>query len=160
MDNIDHIVITANGMGTRMSKYEVPKFMLPFKGSTIIGHLLYTFPSAIILTHHNILNLPIYKCQPTTSRKKTLEYISGWKNVLILDADIYIPEKINLPGKKDTLYVKDNINAGLYYVKEIDRLLEKMIDDDIVSGMTDFDIINCKTEHLGTAEEYELNYRR
>lgn len=158
-ETINNIVITANGKGERMSKYKIPKFMLPYKGKPIIFYLLETFPSAIVLTHHDISGIPRYVCNPTESRKETLAYLSGWENVLILDSDIIVLGSVEKPHGKDTLYMRDGINAGLYFVKSVSRLLEKMQGDDIASGMIDPEIRHCETLHLGTIPEYEHHSR-
>ena len=146
------IVITANGKGSRMSKYGQPKFLLPYKGKRIIDWLYAVFNKPYILTHHNI-DLPYIKCNPTETRKQTLEYISDWENVLIVDCDIYIEQFTHKP-LKETLYICNGINAGLYYVESIATLLTNMQGDDIVSGMNNFDIVELKTKHLGTPFDY------
>jgi hypothetical protein len=153
--DFQHIVITANGKGTRMAKYEVPKFMLPYQGKPIIHHLMDRFPNAIVLTHHRIDNLPIYKCEPTNSRKETLAYLDGWKNTLILDSDIIVKGAVEKPKDKDCVYTRDGINAGLYFAKDITNLLHRMNGCDVVSGMESPDYLHCATIHLGTENEYE-----
>ena len=140
-----------------MAKFGVPKFMLPYKGKPIIMHLMDRFPSAIVLTHHKIENLPIYQCEPTNSRKETLQYLSGWKDVLILDSDIILTGNLCDPDDKDTVYIRQNINAGLYFAKEITRLTDKMQGDDIPSGMESPASLECMTVHLGTENEYEYH---
>jgi len=153
--DFQHIVITANGKGTRMAKYQLPKFMLPYRGKPIIHHLLERFPNAIVLTHHRLENLPIYKCEPTESRKETIAYLEGWKNTLILDSDIIVTGEVENPSSNDCLYTRDSINAGLYFAKDVTNLLRRMHGDDIVSGMDSPTILHCSTIHLGTENEYE-----
>jgi len=151
------VVITANGEGSRMKDYKIPKFLLEYNKKPIIVHLLNTFPSAIILTHHKMDWLPIYQCEKTNSRKETLEYLKGWEKTLIVDCDIIVPDYKIIEHSCDTLYVKNNINAGLYYVENVSKLLNKMTGDDIVSGMIDYKKIEIKTIHLGTPLEYDNN---
>lgn len=156
---INNIVITANGKGERMAKYQIPKFMLPYKGRPILRHLLDFFPSAIVLTHHAIAGIPRYICQPTESRRETLEYLAGWENVLIVDSDIIVLDSVSKSYNKDSVYKRDGINAGLYFVENISRLLTDMRGDDIVSGMIEPEILACDTIHLGTESEYEHHSR-
>lgn len=154
-NQIEHIVITANGKGTRMAKYEAPKFMLPYKGKPIIHHLLQRFPSAIVLTHHDLAGLPRYVCGPTDSRKDTLRYLEGWKKVLVLDSDIIVKGEVLPKHDSDCLYMRGGINAGLYFIKDISTTLSKMEGDDISAAMHKPQIAECETLHMGTVEEYE-----
>lgn len=160
MLKLNHIVITANGNGSRMQKYPTPKFLLEYKGKPIIEHLIDKLNNPIILTHHEIEWLPIYKCEKTESRKETLSYLRGWKNVLIVDCDIYITGHILHNYNKDTIYCRDGINAGLYFVQDINTLLKKMKGDDINSGMVNPEKKHCQTIHLGTIEEYDNHCSR
>ena len=156
---IQHIIITANGKGERMARYPVPKFLLPYKGKTILQHLYEKFPSAIVLTHHDVEGYPRYYCRPTNTRGETLAYLKGWKNVLIVDSDIVVLDGIANEYTRDTLYMRNGINAGVYFITNIDEALKRMQGDDIASAMAGADILLCETIHLGTEEEYEYHCR-
>ena len=152
---LHHIVITANGKGERMARYTVPKFMLPYKGKPILKHLCEKFPAAVVLTHHNVDGYPVYSCQPTDSRSATLSYLKGWKNVLVVDSDIVVLGNIETEYNGDTLYMREGINAGLYFIADVNQTLEKMQGDEIANAMAGADVLQCETIHLGTEKEYE-----
>ena len=124
---LHHIIITANGKGERMARYPVPKFMLPYNGKPILRHLCEKFPS----------------------------YLKGWKNVLVVDSDIVVLGNIATEYTGDTLYMRDGINAGLYFIADVNKTLKKMQGDDIAQAMSGADILPCETIHLGTEKEYE-----
>ena len=149
-------VITANGDGERMRPVaNIAKCLLPFRGKTILAHLLERFPDAIVLSHH-ALNVPqSIRIAPTRCRKDTLRYLTGMRSVLIVDADIYVPSFRFACTNKDALFVYKGRNAGLYYVRSIDALLRYMKVDDIAGGMRDHQTITMRTIHLGTPEEYK-----
>jgi GTP:adenosylcobinamide-phosphate guanylyltransferase len=150
------VIITANGEGNRMKSIStLPKFMLNYKGKSIIQHLIEQCSPTHILTHYNILTDNVIHIEKTTSRKETIEHIKHLNNVYIVDADIVFNEDFS-PNiyLTDILFTCNGRNAGIYFVKSISTLLDKMIGDDIVSGMVNFKSIEFKTVHLGTPDEY------
>lgn len=146
------VIITANGKGTRMVGYIKPKFLLPFKGNTILGHLLKLFPDAKVLA--SFYNTA-YK---TNSRKDTLKYYKGEKqNIYVIDCDIYIPSFIPIVHDTDTIYTWKGRNNGIYFIKDLTAFLDRMEGDDMASGMQNPKYIELETIHLGTPGEYEAN---
>lgn len=151
-------VVTAAGRGSRMKSVSpLPKYMLHFRGKRIIDHLVESFNPIVLSTekmdvHTNIV-IP-----KNESRKETLEHISELENVFILDCDIFVPKFLPEYGdlclNNDILYKWNGRNAGIYFVKSISRLLKNMKGDDIVSGMVDYEVVQKKTIHLGTPQEY------
>lgn len=146
------IVITANGKGERMKGLSpLPKHELYFGDKKIIDHLLSVFPGAEVLTG-----------KPSNSRKETLEYIKDYKDCLIIDCDIIIP-KLLFDTSKDFLYyftsnkdkyssleidpafevyganetksISQDKSSGVYFVKSVARLLERMGENSIAEGM-------------------------
>lgn len=148
------VVITANGEGSRMKGLSpLPKHELYFGDKKIIDYLLYVFPGAEVLTGF-----------PSNSRRETLERIKDYEDCLIVDCDI-MPLGFIMPSTKDnflfyfksnkekyssivlgdggkvakvseTIKISDNHCSGIYFVKSVANLLEKMTDDNsIASGM-------------------------
>ena len=114
----------------------IAKCLLPFRGKTILAHLLERFPDAIVLSHHE-LNVPqSIRIAPTRCRKDTLCYLTGMRSVLIVDADIYVP-------------------SFRFACTDKDALLRYMKVDDIAGGMREHQTITMRTIHLGTPEEYK-----
>lgn len=161
-----NVVITANGQGERMKQYGVPKHELPYKGLPIIEHLLNVFPNAYVLTHYDIKAPNVIKCEPTKSRKETLQNLANWRNVLIVDCDIYIKEFPFNHIYEDTVFFKygnephfqeiepNIVCSGLYYVQSMNELLKNMDDDSIYSGMKEATMCYQDSIHLGTPHDY------
>lgn len=149
------VVITANGKGERMKGLSpLPKHELYFGDKKIIDHLLEVFPGAEVLTGFE-----------SNSRRETMERIKDYEDCLIVDCDIIIPttglhvqptvknwvyyfesnkekySSIVLDGNyidqaSETKSISQKKCSGLYYVRAVNELLERMTDDNsIVSGM-------------------------
>lgn len=160
------VIITANGSGERMKSItDGPKFSLFYKGKRILEHLIDVFPTAKVLTHYDIPYIDqgrIIKCEPTNSRRETLEFIQDMENVLIVDCDI-IPDTLKSlkhSPPEDVTFWKygDNtrteaIPNGLYFLKSVKDRLEAMKDGEI--GFIKFNE-DCYWDslHLGTIDEY------
>lgn len=156
-------VVTAAGFGSRMKSVSpLPKYMLHYKGERIIEHLIKMFNPLVISTEPIDCEFNLVIPQ-TNSRKETLEHIKHLNDVHIIDCDIYIPkfEFTNIENlDNDSLYIsRNNKNAGVYFIKSVSRLLEKMEGDDIVSGMDNYYRSVLTTIHLGTPEEYYYNVK-
>lgn len=157
------VIITANGKGERMKEVsEAPKYNLLYKGKTILDNLLSVFPNAYILTHHDLEGYKVIPCLPTETRKETLSFVEVWTDVLIVDCDIIVDEFPFTPDE-DTIYCKPTNHedigggmsaSGLYFVKSVSALLERMQGDSIASGMKEAKRVELNTKHLGTPKEY------
>jgi len=88
------VVITANGHGTRMAKYGVPKHEILFKNRRICDYVRDVFPNALLATHHEtewpigqrlMMEAPLSRTH--TIRQLVKDY-GIRKNVLIIDCDI------------------------------------------------------------------------
>lgn len=150
------VIITANGSGERMKSItDGHKCSLYYGEKRILEHLLETFPAAKVLTSYNLPYIEPYKiikCEPSNSRKETLENLRGMKNVLIVDCDIFVNSYVQIESARDVLYKKANINAGLYKIIDMDTTLSKMQDDEIIFEHPV--IMHADTIHLGTTDEY------
>ena len=161
---VREVIITANGKGERMKEITDQKFSLFFRDKRILEHLLDTFPDATILTYHKIPYVDqkrIKTIPKTNTRKETLQFIREKTNVLIVDADIYIEDKLDISRRdnlfqKDVLFIKKSrgriINSGLYFVRSVGDLVDRMEADEII--MDDYNLCLLNTIHLGTPEEY------
>lgn len=92
------VVITANGHGTRMQSFGVPKHEITYKGRRICDYVLDTFPNALLATHHPT-KWPntVLRMQQPHSRLSTIQQICRHgvrKDVLIIDCDIVFPKLI------------------------------------------------------------------
>lgn len=145
------VVITANGQGERMKGLSSsPKHHLYYKDKRIIDHLLDRFPGAEVL-----------EGKPSNSRKESLEYLRGYEDCLIVDCDI-IPSYFEVDTSEDFIYYfksdkekysslnisfgrvidaseKTNTSpfksSGVYFVKSVNDLLERMKTDSIAEAM-------------------------
>ena len=170
-----NIYITVGGTGARMKPISpVDKHLLYFKDKRIIDIILEIFPTAKIIGNTK-----------TNSRKETLEQIRFEKNCLIVDCDIIPLLGNNLIHnlKKDTIFYfqseknkygslnivngivagtseKENISknkcSGLYFIKSMNQLLNKMTDvNSLASGMLGANTIEENTFiKLGDLEDY------
>lgn len=147
------VIITANGKGERMKGLSpLPKYELYYGDKKIIDHLLSIYPEAEVLTGF-----------PSNSRKETLERIRDYTDCLIIDCDIILEKRMPVDNDNDCLYyfnsdkdkyssliidgnyevfrasetikVGENKSSGLYFVKSVASLLEKMSDNSIAEGM-------------------------
>lgn len=146
------IVITANGLGSRMKGLSpLPKHELYYGDKKIIDHLLSIYPEAEVLTGF-----------PSNSRKETLARVKDYTDCLIIDCDIVLPFRLDFNGQDDALFYfesdKDKyssieldgetvINAkegcaisrhrcsGVYFVKSVFDLLQRMKTDSIAEAM-------------------------
>lgn len=169
-----NVVITANGKGERMKGLSpLPKHELYFGDKKIIDHLLEVFPGARVLQ-----NLP------SNSRKETLEYIKDLEDCLIVDCDI-IPEKEKIhliPVYEDFLFsfksnkekyssiiveygrvtrasettkISNTHCSGIYFVKSVAALLERMKTDSIAEAMIGAKVIEENYIYkLGDPQDY------
>jgi hypothetical protein len=170
-----NIYVTIGGAGTRMKAISPKdKHLLYFKNERIIDIILGILPTAKIIGNNK-----------TNSRKETLEEIRFEKNCLIVDCDIIplLGYKVLQDLKEDTIfYFKSNKNkygsliiengivtgtaenknisenkcSGVYFVKSMNELLNKMTDvNSIASGMLGANTIEEKTfVKLGDLEDY------
>lgn len=171
------VVITANGKGERMKGLSpLPKHELYFGDKKIIDHLLEVFPGAEVLTGFE-----------SNSRRETLERIKDYEDCLIVDCDIILtrPHE-SMPLQGDWLYtfnsnkekyssviidpnkrtvseasehkkISDVHCSGMYFVKSVKNLLQKMTDENsIVSGMIGAIAVldHGKIVPLGDPEDY------
>jgi len=166
-----NVVITANGKGERMKGYGVPKHELPYKGKSILQHLLDVFPKALVLTHYEVQAPLVMKCPPTNSRKETLNFIRNMEDVLIVDCDIWLKEFSHNQLYADTVFFKfddephfekideHSVCSGLYYVKSVKDLISRMTrPDSIYSGMQEATQFYLNTIHLGTPNDYSSRF--
>jgi len=168
------VIITIGGLGERMKQISpVDKHLLYYKDKRIIDWIFSVFPSAKLIGLNK-----------TKSRKETLMEIKHLTDVLIIDCDV-IPlgfEQIAFSKSKDAIFyfessknkysslimndftltdVSENKNiskfksSGVYYIKKMSKLLERMEDNSVASGM-----IGCKCHkestfiRLGDIEDY------
>ena len=149
------IVITANGKGERMKCLSPkPKHHLYYKDKKIIDHLKILFPEAEII-----------EGKPSESRRETLEYIRDYTDCLIIDCDIipskidfqnedflyYFTSNKDKYGSLDinedvyggprvmraseTKSISQNKCSGVYFVKSVSELLDRMKTDSIAEAM-------------------------
>lgn len=119
------IVITANGEGSRMKAISPqPKHLLYYREKRVyeaIRDALGAFGPVYILTHVDFPygGVDVIKCPPPPGRKKTLEQIRGWQNVMVVDCDI-IPvltwESFKNPTKKYTEFFSDALRRSSEYI--------------------------------------------
>jgi hypothetical protein len=105
MYELNHIVITANGNGSRMQKYSTPKFLLQYHGKTIIhevenGERLnvhitnedtgQTFDATNILPEYFFISIPLFN-------DRLVKEIDDWLYVMKHDQ---VPDKFHSPYMK------------------------------------------------------------
>ncbi len=165
--------ITVGGQGTRMKSLSPSeKHQLYYGDKKILEHLFDIFPNAILVGD-----------KKTKSRKETLKELQGEEDCLIVDCDVIPYGCQQEPFNKDTIYAFNseknkycsllesngllsnafenesitNIKAsGVYFVKSIDLLLERMVDENsLASGMISADIKKEDTFiRVGDVEDY------
>jgi len=169
-----HKYITVGGSGTRMKDIShVDKQNLYYYNKQIIEWILEIFPDAKIVGENK-----------TESRKETLKLIPIKDNVLIIDCDI-IPFGIDLSKidiNSNCVYVfnsnkdkygsiilkdnkiyktseRDNISnikcSGIYFCKNLEKNIEEMEDNSIVSSMNGANVVFENTfKRLGDIQDY------
>ncbi len=147
------VVITAAGQGTRMKCLSpLPKHELYYGDKKIIDHLLSVYPEAEVLTGF-----------PSNSRRETLEKIRDYTDCLIIDCDVVLPFRLEFGTSKDTVFyftsdkdkyssiviaknglligasenkkVSNNKCSGVYFVRSVSDLLNRMPDNSIIEGL-------------------------
>lgn len=119
-------IITANGHGTRMQSFDVPKHEILYRGKRICDYVLDTFPDALLATHHPT-EWPnkVLKMQQPQSRLSTIQQIcrQAYRNdVLIIDCDIVFPKLIFDERMFETnfiyYFVSDQTKYGSFNIKD------------------------------------------
>lgn len=167
--------ITIGGIGSRMKSLSpVDKHLLFYQNQRIIDWIQQIIPNTTVIGHNK-----------TTSRKDTLRLIKHRQNVLIIDCDIipFNFNNYTICLEKDCCFTfysnkqkygsvivdsnglvcssseKDNISnikcSGVYYIKDLNKLLDTMDDNSIVSAMNGALSIREDTfKRFGDVEDY------
>lgn len=170
-----HPYITIGGIGSRLKCLSPKdKYLLYYKNRRIIEWILEILPEAKIIGE-----------EKTSSRKETLGLIPEKEDILIIDCDIipfgfsydlldtdancvfaFVTSKtkygsIEINQKNVIIKSDENNNiskikcSGIYYIKNLEDTMSKMLDNSIVSGMIGSKIIiEDSFMRFGDAQDY------
>lgn len=166
------VVITANGEGSRMKGLSPkPKHLLYYGEKRIIDHIRDAFFAFGYKAE-------VLEGKPTNSRKETLEFLRGRKNVLVCDCDVIPKLRItdevsdsdviicfrSANPKYGGLYTNDGLlsmviekgdahtdcrASGVYFLKDVGATIDRMTDpNSIASGMIGAKVIYENTPFI------------
>lgn len=166
--------ITIGGSGSRLKSISsVDKHLLFYNDKRIIDHIKDIIPDAKIIGDTK-----------TNNRKETLMQIKEKENILIIDCDIIpigfsysqidtledsvfvfrsekrkyssiITENNKILYASEDKCLSDIKCSGIYFIKNLDRLISSMTDNSIVSGMVGASVIyEDSFLRLGDVEDY------